>query len=233
MSVETNVRGRDLASFVAEARRVVRKKVPLPEGYSIEWGGQFEQLTSASRSLAIAVPIALLVIYSLLYLNFHSVRLATLILLNVPMAASGGIFALLVRGMPFSVSAGVGFIALFGIAVLNGVVLLSYVQQLETERRNDLARGARWGDDASASGANDGPCCKPRFCTDGAVARRRSGGATAARDSRYRRSYHFHSADVTGVAVDLCLDDGEEGSCGRQKLTGFSGVLCRTSSVGL
>jgi len=131
MSVEANVRGRDLASFVAEARRVVQNKVPLPEGYSIEWGGQFEQLTSASQRLAIAVPIALLVIYSLLYLNFHSVRLATLILLNVPMAASGGIFALLVRGMPFSVSAGVGFIALFGIAVLNGVVLLSYVQQLE------------------------------------------------------------------------------------------------------
>ena len=133
MSVEANVRGRDLASFVAEARKKVDREVRLPESYSIEWGGQFEQLTSASRRLAVAVPVALLVIYSLLYLNFHSFRLATLILLNVPMAASGGVFALLVRGMPFSVSAGVGFIALFGIAVLNSVVLLSYVRQLEND----------------------------------------------------------------------------------------------------
>ncbi|MBZ5582815.1 MAG: CusA/CzcA family heavy metal efflux RND transporter, partial [Acidobacteriia bacterium] len=132
VSVEANVRGRDLATFVSEARSRIDRDVRLPEGYSIEWGGQFEQLTSASRRLALAVPLALLAIYSLLYLNFHSFRLATLILLNVPMAASGGIFALLLRGMPFSVSAGVGFIALFGIAVLNGVVLLSYVKQLET-----------------------------------------------------------------------------------------------------
>jgi heavy metal efflux system protein len=133
MSVEANVRGRDLAGFVAEARKSVDRQVRLPEGYSIEWGGQFEQLTSAGRRLAVAVPLALLVIYSLLYLNFHSFRLATLILLNVPLAASGGVFALLARGMPFSVSAAVGFIALFGIAVLNGVVLLSYVRQLENQ----------------------------------------------------------------------------------------------------
>jgi cobalt-zinc-cadmium resistance protein CzcA len=131
VSVELNVRGRDLASFVAEARNRVDREVRLPEGYSIDWGGQFEQLTSASRRLAVAVPLTLLLIYMLLYLNFHSLRVAGLILLNVPMAASGGVFALLVRGMPFSVSAGVGFIALFGIAVLNGVVLLSYVRQLE------------------------------------------------------------------------------------------------------
>ena len=133
MSVEANVRGRDLASFVADARERIDREVRLPEGYSMDWGGQFEQLTSASKRLAAAVPLALLVIYSLLYLNFHSLRLATLILLNVPLAASGGVFALLVPGMPFSVSAGVGFIALFGIAVLNGVVLLSYVRQLERQ----------------------------------------------------------------------------------------------------
>ncbi len=132
VSVEANVRGRDLAGFVSEARKKIDREVTLPEGYSIEWGGQFEQLTSASRRLAVALPLALLAIYSLLYLTFHSFRLATLILLNVPMAASGGIFALLIRGMPFSVSAGVGFIALFGIAVLNGVVLLSYVRQVES-----------------------------------------------------------------------------------------------------
>jgi cobalt-zinc-cadmium resistance protein CzcA len=139
ISVELNVRGRDLAGFVRDARSRVDRDVRLPQGYSLEWGGQFEQLTSASQRLAIAVPLALLLIYALLYLNFHSHRLAALILLNVPLAASGGVFALLLRGMPFSVSAGVGFVALFGIAVLNGVVLLSYVRQVE-EQTGDAAQ---------------------------------------------------------------------------------------------
>ncbi len=137
ISVEVNVRNRDLAGFVADARRAVQQKVTLPAGYSMEWGGQFEQLQSASKRLAVAVPLALLLIYSLLYLNFHSFRTAALILLNVPLAATGGIAALLIRGMPFSVSAGVGFIALFGIAVLNGVVLVSYVLELR-ERTHDV-----------------------------------------------------------------------------------------------
>jgi cobalt-zinc-cadmium resistance protein CzcA len=136
ISVEVNVRNRDLAGFVADARRAVQQKVSLPAGYSIEWGGQFEQLQSATRRLAVAVPLALLLIYSLLYLNFHSFRTAALILLNVPLAATGGIVALLVRGMPFSVSAGVGFIALFGVAVLNGVVLVSYILELRQKTNN-------------------------------------------------------------------------------------------------
>jgi cobalt-zinc-cadmium resistance protein CzcA len=137
ISVEVNVRNRDLASFVADAGRAVQQKVSLPAGYSIEWGGQFEQLQSATRRLAVAVPLALLLIYSLLYLNFHSSRTAALILLNVPLAATGGIVALLIRGMPFSVSAGVGFIALFGVAVLNGVVLVSYILELR-QKTNDV-----------------------------------------------------------------------------------------------
>jgi cobalt-zinc-cadmium resistance protein CzcA len=137
ISVEVNVRNRDLASFVADARRAVQQKVSLPAGYSIEWGGQFEQLQSATRRLAVAVPLALLLIFSLLYLNFHSFRTAALILLNVPLAATGGIVALLIRGMPFSVSAGVGFIALFGVAVLNGVVLVSYIVELR-QKTNDV-----------------------------------------------------------------------------------------------
>lgn len=136
ISVEANVRNRDLASFVADARRAVQQKVSLPAGYSVEWGGQFEQLQSATRRLAVAVPLALLLIYSLLYLNFHSFRTSALILLNVPLAATGGIAALLIRGMPFSVSAGVGFIALFGVAVLNGVVLVSYILELRQKKNN-------------------------------------------------------------------------------------------------
>jgi heavy metal efflux system protein len=130
VSVEVNVRDRDIGSFVAEARRRVSERVQVPAGYSIEWGGKFEQLESASGRLAIAVPVALLLIFVLLYFNFSAAVPAALIFLNIPLAATGGIFALAVRGMPFSISAGIGFIALFGIAVLNGIVLLTYISQL-------------------------------------------------------------------------------------------------------
>ncbi|HML95714.1 MAG TPA: CusA/CzcA family heavy metal efflux RND transporter [Thermodesulfobacteriota bacterium] len=142
LSVETNVRGRDLAGFVEDARAEVARDVKLPAGYWIEWGGQFENLERASSTLAIAVPIALFLIFVLLYTAFGSTRPALLIYLNVPLAATGGVLALFLRGMPFSISAGVGFIALFGIAVLNGVVLMSYIIQLKKEGKSasDAAR---------------------------------------------------------------------------------------------
>jgi len=127
ISVEANVRGRDLASVVAEAQRAVEREVQLPPGWTIDWGGQFENLQAASARLAFLVPIALLVIFLLLYLTFGSARLGALIYLNVPLAITGGILALAIRGYPFSISAGVGFIALFGVAVLNGVVLVSHI----------------------------------------------------------------------------------------------------------
>jgi cobalt-zinc-cadmium resistance protein CzcA len=130
ITVEVNVRDRDLAGFVAEAREMIEKKVAIPPGYWVDWGGKFEQLESASRRLAITIPIALLLIFVLLYLNFGAARPALLIFLNIPLAATGGILALWSRGMPFSISAGVGFIALFGVAVLNGIVLLTYIGQL-------------------------------------------------------------------------------------------------------
>lgn len=130
LAVETNVRGRDLSSFVADAQEAVRQQITLPDGYSIEWGGQFEQLQRASMRLAIVLPLALFLIFVLLYTMFNSVRPAVLIYLNIPLAATGGILALALRGMPFSISAGIGFIALFGVAVLNGVVLMSYVLDL-------------------------------------------------------------------------------------------------------
>lgn len=128
--IQCNVRGRDLGSFVQEAQRVVQQDVQLPAGYSLAWGGQFQNLQEATRRLMIAVPVALFLIFSLLYVTFHSVKLTMLIYLNVPIAATGGIFALWIRGMPFSISAGVGFIALFGIAVMNGVVLVEHVRHL-------------------------------------------------------------------------------------------------------
>ena len=127
INVEANVRGRDLASFVADAQEAVDREVEIPPGWTVEWGGQFENLEEASARLVLLVPMALLLIFVLLYSTFGSARLATLIFFNVPLAITGGLVALLLRGYPFSISAGVGFIALFGIAVLNGVVLVSYI----------------------------------------------------------------------------------------------------------
>ena len=128
--ISCNVQGRDLGGFVAEAQRVVDQSVELPPNYMLHWGGQFANLREATARLAIAVPVALLLIFSLLYVTFNSVSLALLIYLNVPIAATGGILALWARGMPFSISAGVGFIALFGIAVMNGVVLIEHIRHL-------------------------------------------------------------------------------------------------------
>ncbi|MBY0248517.1 MAG: CusA/CzcA family heavy metal efflux RND transporter [Nitrospiraceae bacterium] len=145
LAVETNVRGRDLAGFVGAAQKAVESHVTLPPGYWIKWGGEFENLQRGSARLAIVVPIALFLIFVLLYTTFNSVRPALLIYLNVPLAATGGILALALRGMPFSISAGVGFIALFGVAVLNGVVLMSYIL--------DLRKQGRSAEDAAYEGA--------------------------------------------------------------------------------
>lgn len=145
--IQANVRGRDLAGFVAEAQQRVLDEVDMPPGYLVTWGGQFENLQAATGRLAIAVPIALLLIFIMLQVNYGATRPAVLIYLNVPMAATGGLLALAIRGMPFSISAGVGFIALFGIAVLNGVVLISHVRELQGEGKPLAA--------ACADGARD------------------------------------------------------------------------------
>jgi cobalt-zinc-cadmium resistance protein CzcA len=131
--VETNVRGRDLGSFVGEAEQAVQKSVQLPAGYFFEWGGQFENLQRARNRLMIVVPLALFLIFVLLFTAFNSLRQAALVFTGVPLATTGGVFALFLRGMHFSISAGVGFIALFGVAVLNGVVMVSYINKLREE----------------------------------------------------------------------------------------------------
>jgi len=122
--------GRDMGSVVADAQRAVRDKVKLPEGYFITWGGEFENQQRAMSRLQIIVPVSVFLIFLLLFNAFKSVKDAILILLNVPFAVIGGIFALLITGIPLSVSAAVGFIALFGQAVLNGVVMVTYFKQL-------------------------------------------------------------------------------------------------------
>jgi len=133
ITVEMNVRGRDLGGFVAEAQRAVDGANVVPAGYFLEWGGQFENLQEASRRLLVVVPVALALIFVMLFLTFGSAKLAAVIYLNVPFAVSGGVVALALRGMPLSISAGVGFIALFGVAVLNGLVLVSYMKQRHDE----------------------------------------------------------------------------------------------------
>ncbi len=130
---QANVRGRDIGGFVAEAQRRIERTVPIPAGYWITWGGQFENLIAARTRLAIVVPIALLLIFLLLFGAFSSVKDALLVFSGVPLALTGGILGLLIRGMPFSITAGVGFIALSGVAVLNGVVMLSFVRKLRED----------------------------------------------------------------------------------------------------
>lgn len=139
--ISANVRGRDVASFVTEAQKTVPEQVAIPAGYEIQWGGDFENLQSASKRLAIITPIVLVIIMLLLHTSLGSMRLALLIFLAVPMAASGGVIALYLREMPFSISAGVGFIALFGVAVLNGLVWVSAAEQLRESGRplNEVA----------------------------------------------------------------------------------------------
>jgi cobalt-zinc-cadmium resistance protein CzcA len=131
--ISVNVRDRDVASFVNEAKQQVRENIELPVGYAIQWGGDFENLQSASLRLVIITPFVLLLIWMLLFMSFKSMRLAALIFLAVPMAACGGILALYIREMPFSISAGVGFIALFGVAVLNGLVWVSGAEHMRMD----------------------------------------------------------------------------------------------------
>ena len=128
-----NLEGRDVESWVKEADTKVRERIQLPEGYTLEFGGQFENLREAKARLAIVVPAALVFIFALIFMAFGSVRQALIVYSGVPLAITGGVVALWLRGMPFSISAAVGFIALSGVAVLNGVVLISYFNQLREE----------------------------------------------------------------------------------------------------
>ncbi len=128
--IQSNVRGRDIGSFVADAQKQIEKEIKLPTGYFLTWGGEFENQQRAMKRLYIVVPIAILLIFLLLYSMFNSLKYATLIIANLPFALVGGVAALWLRDLDLSLSASVGFIALFGVAVLNGVVMVSYINQL-------------------------------------------------------------------------------------------------------
>lgn len=140
-----NVKDRDIASVVQEIQEKLDQQIDLPTGYYYTFGGQFENLEKATKRLLIAVPISLALIFILLYFTFHSIKEAVLVFCAIPMSAIGGIFALYLRDMPFSISAGVGFIALFGIAVLNGIVLITTFNRLEKEGVHSISERIRLG----------------------------------------------------------------------------------------
>jgi cobalt-zinc-cadmium resistance protein CzcA len=138
--VGVNVRNRDLESVVNDVREVINKEISFPAGYTVQYGGQFENLRTAKARLLVAVPIALILIFILLYFAFNSVKEALIIYSAIPMSAVGGVILLALRGLPFSISAGVGFIALFGIAVLNGIVLIEEFKSLKAQGIRDINR---------------------------------------------------------------------------------------------
>ena len=197
-----SLRGRDVESWVREADAKVREHLQLPEGYTLEFGGQFENLREAKARLAIVVPAALAFIFVLIFMAFGSVRQALLVYSGVPLAITGGVIALWLRDMPFSISAAVGFIALSGVAVLNGVVMISYFNQLRKEG-NDVRSAVIEGSLTrlrpvlmTAAVAAFG------FIPNGTVNQRRSGSATTVSDGCDRRSCQF---DVFNVALAACF----------------------------
>jgi cobalt-zinc-cadmium resistance protein CzcA len=143
ITIGFNVRNRDIKSVINDVTAQMNQKIQLPTGYYISYGGQFKNLEAAQKRLSVAVPVALFLILILLYFTFKSVKQSLLIFTAVPMSAMGGIFALWIRGMNFSISAGVGFIALFGVAVLNGIVLISEINRLEKEGITDIYERVR------------------------------------------------------------------------------------------
>jgi cobalt-zinc-cadmium resistance protein CzcA len=133
--VTAHVRGRDIGSFVRDAEAAIGERVQIPAGYWIAWGGTFEQLASAAERLTVVVPVALLLIFMLLFAMFGNVKDGLLVFTGVPFALTGGILALWLRGIPLSISAGVGFIALSGVAVLNGLVMIAFIRDLREQGR--------------------------------------------------------------------------------------------------
>ena len=136
--IQGNIRGRDTESFVNELKSKLSSHLNLLPGYTVEYGGQFKNLESAKKRLLIAVPVSLFLIFTLLFVTFNSIKQGLLIFSGIPFSIVGGIFSLWIRDIPFSISAGVGFIALFGVAVLNGIVMITYFNRLQTEGIIDI-----------------------------------------------------------------------------------------------
>ncbi len=202
-AIMVNLRGRDVESFVLEARKKVAEQVKLAPGYSVEFGGQFKNLQEARARLGVIVPVALVVIFLLIFMAFGSLRQVLLIYTGIPLAVTGGIFALWLRGMPFSISAGVGFIALSGVAVLNGLMMVSYYNQLREAGKVSLRRHYRGLSHALAARDDDRHGRKPWLPANGAWPRRWRRSAAASRDGRHRRHHQLDVPDTLRAAHSL------------------------------
>ena len=201
--VTANVRGRDLGGFVNELQGRIETQVAVPAGYWLDYGGTFEQLISASQRLQLVVPLALLLIFGLLYLAFRSVTDALLVFSGVPLALSGGVLALWLRAIPLSITAGVGFIALSGVAVLNGLVMVSFIRSLR-EQGHGLDEAIFEGCvDASATGPHDRTGRLAGLRADGVQYRHWQRGTAAAGHGRDRRDLFLHGAHPVGAARPL------------------------------
>ena len=187
-SIGIFIRDRDMGSIVQEMQEQVKKNIKLPAGSSMTWGGEFENQQRAMKRLAVIVPVSVLLIFVLLFEAFGSVRSALLILMNVPFALIGGIVALWFTGIHVSVSAAIGFIALFGQAVLNGVVMVSYFNELREPGLPAVYRGAARFAGAPANRVDDLAAGHARSAADGVVARHRIGSAAPAGDGDHRRT---------------------------------------------
>jgi hypothetical protein len=190
---------------VKELQEKVDRNVQLPAGYYIEWGGQFHNMERALHHLTIIIRITIAAIFLLLFVLFQSVRFAALIITVLPLASIGGIIGLFISGEYLSVPASVGFIALWGIAVLNGVVLVSYIRKLRQEGRSQFDRSSRGNGIAISPRDDDRYRRRARF---GAISVRnwaRLGDSATSRDCRYWRSCEFNSSDTAVTPGCLCL----------------------------
>ena len=206
VAVTFNVRGRDLGTTVEEAIKRISEKVKMPPGYRVGWSGEYESEKRAEARLAVIVPLTILVIFIILYTMFRSFKWSLLILLNVAMARIGGLLALLVTGTYLSVSSGVGMLALFGVSVQTGVIMLEYINQLRA-RGHTIVDAAVEGAVLQASSHHDDHAGgDARTPAGGALARHRFRFAAAVRDRHRRRPDFRSAAEHRSVAHVLCLD---------------------------
>jgi hypothetical protein len=215
--VQCNVAGRDVAGFVAEAKAALARELTLPEGYVVDWGGQFENMERANRRLLFVVPLALGLIFILLYFSLRSMRDVLIVATGIPLGAVGGVLALWLRGLPFTVSAGIGFVALSGVAILNGLVLVTFIQQrlaagtplVDAVREGCLVR--------LAAGADDRAGRRGRLHPHGVQRRGGGRGAAPAGHRGPRRHRHQHAAHPARAArADGVVGAGEGGGVGKK-----------------
>ena len=185
--IKFSVRGRDLGSTVAEAQQRIAQNVKLPTGYRIIWAGEFEELQQAKARLAIIVPISLLMILVLLYGLFNSLRDSLLVLAGIPFAAGGGMMALYFSGLDFSISAAVGFVSLFGVSVMNGILVMTYYNEVRASGMGAIDANVPCRLAADAADADDGAVGLHRLAAGGGIDRHRQPSAAAAGDGRRRR----------------------------------------------